>query len=276
MRAKQRNHHLSSPLSQSAANPELPGFEIVRELGRGGMGVVYLAREVSLGRLVAVKMLLSGEFASAALRRRFRTEAESAARLRHPNIVTVHATGEQSGLPYLVMEYVEGDSLDRVLAGTPLDPPAAARLLLPLAEAVEHAHRAGVVHRDLKPANILLQVGSGQPAVGSEDSASSLPAAHCSLPTAMIADFGLARTSGGSGATVTGQILGTPSYMAPEQAACAREIGPAADIYSLGAILYECITGRPPFKAATPLETITQVTSREPAAPRRRRPPRPP
>jgi serine/threonine-protein kinase len=152
---------LHGALAPPLGSPDLPGFEIARELGRGGMGVVYLARERALGRLVAVKVLLSGEFASEAARRRFRTEAESAARLQHPHIVTVHAVGEHAGRPYLVLEYVPGGSLDRRLGGTPLAPRAAADFVRPLADAVEHAHREGIVHRDLKPANVLLASGLG-------------------------------------------------------------------------------------------------------------------
>jgi tetratricopeptide (TPR) repeat protein len=227
------------------AGPDLSGFGVVRELGRGGAGVVYLAREVALDRLVAVKVLLSGEFASASARRRFHTEAEAAANLRHPNIVPLYAIGESAGRPYLVFEYVAGGSLDKHLAGTPLAPRAAAELLRPLADAVAHAHAAGVVHRDLKPANVLL-APPGSP---------------------KIADFGLAKRIDGDGPTATSQVLGTPSYMAPEQAVGAKDVGPAADIYALGAILYECLTGRPPFKAATALETLAHVTGREPAAP---------
>jgi tetratricopeptide (TPR) repeat protein len=228
------------------AGPDLPGFEIVRELGRGGAGVVYLARDRGLGRLVAVKVLLSGEFASPSARQRFRTEAEAAAGLRHPNIVPVHAVGEQGGRPYLVFEFLADGSLDKHLAGTPLAPRAAAELLRPLADAVGHAHSLGIVHRDLKPGNILL--------------------ASPGLP--MISDFGLAKRVDIEGPTATSQVLGTPSYMAPEQATGAKDVGPAADVYALGAILYECLTGRPPFKAATPLETLAHVTGREPAAPR--------
>jgi tetratricopeptide (TPR) repeat protein len=250
------------------AGPELPGFEIVRELGRGGAGVVYLARDRGLGRLVAVKVLLSGEFASASARRRFRTEAEAAAGLRHTNVVPIHAIGEHGGRPYLVFEYVAGGSLDQQLGGTPLAPRAAAALLRPLADAVQHAHSLGVVHRDLKPGNILLKTEDGGRWTESDRVPADSVFGSPSSVLAQIADFGLAKRLDAGGPTVTSQVLGTPSYMAPEQATGAKEVGPPADVYALGAILYECLTGRPPFKAATPLETLAHVTGREPASPR--------
>jgi serine/threonine protein kinase len=250
---------LHGALADATVSPELPGFEVVRELGRGGMGVVYLAREIALDRLVAIKVLISGEFASPAARQRFRAEAESAARMKHAHIVEVHAFGEYAGRPYMVLEYVPGGNLDQRLDGTPLDPRVAAELLRPLAEAVGHAHEAGIVHRDLKTANVLLQIADRKLQIDSDKFA---------VPK--VSDFGLAKRldAGGAGPTATSQILGTPSYMAPEQAVGAKDAGPAADIYSLGAILYECLTGRPPFKAATALETLAQIAGREPVAPR--------
>jgi tetratricopeptide (TPR) repeat protein len=247
--------------------PDFPGFELLRELGRGGMGVVYLARDQSLNRLVAVKVLISGQFASATARQRFRMEAEAAAGLRHPHIVEIHSFGDHNGRPYIVMEHVAGRSLNEHLDGTPLAPRTAARLVCSLADAVQHAHQAGIVHRDLKPANILLRAENSERLTETET-----PRALDSDPNlalfALISDFGLAKRLDSEGPTATSQVLGTPSYMAPEQAAGAKNSSPAVDIYALGAILYECLTGRPPFKAATPLETLAQITDREPATPR--------
>jgi WD40 repeat protein len=216
------------------------------------MGVVYRARQVKLNRMVALKMILAGGHASAADLIRFRSEAEAVARLQHPNIVQIHEVGEHGGLPFFSLEYVPGGSLADRLAGTPWTPEPAARLMAALARAMHAAHEAGVIHRDLKPANVLLDK-EGEPKV---------------------TDFGLAkRLDDGAGPTRTGAIMGTPSYMAPEQAGGkSKEVGPAADIYALGAILYELLTGRPPFKAPTPLDTILQVVSQEPVPPRQLQP----
>jgi WD40 repeat protein/tetratricopeptide (TPR) repeat protein len=225
----------------------VPGYEILAELGRGGMGVVYKARHLALNRVVALKMILSGGHAGADDLARFRGEAEAVARLKHPNVVQVHDVGEADGLPYFSLEFVEGGSLDRKLAGTPLPPREAASLVETLARAMATAHAAGLVHRDLKPANILL-TEEGTP---------------------KITDFGLAKKLDGAGPTASGAVMGTPSYMAPEQAAGrSQEIGPATDVYALGATLYECLTGRPPFRAATPLDTILSVVADEPVPPR--------
>jgi WD40 repeat protein len=228
--------------------PAVPGYEVVKELGRGGMGVVYLARQTSLGRLVALKMIRAGAGADPEEMERFRFEAEAVARLQHPNVVQVHEVGAHGGLPYFSLEYVEGGSLAQRLAGTPMEARAAAELVEVLARAVGAAHDRGILHRDLKPANVLL-TADGQPKV---------------------TDFGLAkRLDGDMGRTQTGAVLGTPSYMAPEQAdGRAREVGPACDVYALGAVLYECLTGRPPFRAASLRETLEQVCTRDPAAPR--------
>jgi tRNA A-37 threonylcarbamoyl transferase component Bud32 len=223
-----------------------PGYEIIEELGRGGMGVVYKARQVKLNRTVALKMILAGRHAGAADLQRFRTEAEAIARLRHPNIVAVYEVGEHEGRPFLSLEFCEGGSLDRKLAGNPLPPQKAAALVQTLAEAMQAAHQANVIHRDLKPANVMLG-GDGTP---------------------RITDFGLARKLDEVGQTQTGAIMGTPSYMAPEQAESKKDVGPAADVYALGAILYQTLTGRPPFRAATTLDTIIQVVSDEPVPPR--------
>jgi WD40 repeat protein len=223
------------------------------------MGVVYKARQVQLNRLVALKMILAGSFAEEDQVARFRAEAEAVARIQHPHIVQIHEIGEADGRPYFSLEFVDGGSLDRKLNGTPLPARQAAEIVATLARAIHVAHTRGVVHRDLKPANVLL-TPDGQPKVTDFGLAKSLD----SEPGALVT--GPARRS--SARTQTGAILGTPSYMAPEQAAGKpAEIGPAADIYALGAILYELLTGRPPFKAATPLDTVLQVISEEPVPP---------
>jgi ABC-type amino acid transport substrate-binding protein/tRNA A-37 threonylcarbamoyl transferase component Bud32 len=235
-----------------AGRPEVPGYEVLGELGRGGMGVVYQARQVKANRLVALKMILSGAHASPADVARFRREAEAVARLSHPNIVQVYEVGEHQGLPFFSLEFVEGGTLAQKLSGTPQPAPWAARMVEVLARAVHFAHQRNVIHRDLKPANILLPGDKEAP-----------------LFSAKIADFGLAkRLEGEAHPTQSGAILGTPAYMAPEQASGGKGVGPAADVYALGAILYECLTGRPPFHAPTPLDTLLQVLEREPAPPR--------
>jgi WD40 repeat protein len=231
--------------------PRLHGCEVLHELGRGAMGVVYLAWRQNLRRLEAVKMLLPGQSAGPAAVARFRTEGEAAARLHHPNIVAIYEVGESDGRPYLAMEYVDGGTLARG-GGTPRPSQQAARLVKTLAWATHYAHGKGVVHRDLKPANVLLAVDG----------------------TPRIADFGLAKLLvGGHQVTQTGAVLGTPSYMAPEQAdGRNKEVGALADVYALGVILYELLTGRPPFKADTQLETLRQVVHCEPVGVRRLQP----
>lgn len=223
-------------------------FELLEELGRGGMGIVYKARQISLGRIVALKMLLQGELASAADQARFRIEAESTARLDHPHIVPVYEVGEQEGQAYFTMKYVDGTTLALRLFEGPLPPREAAELLLPVCQAIHYAHERGVLHRDLKPSNILIDA-EGRPHVS---------------------DFGLAkRLEGGSTLTRTGAIVGTPSHMAPEQAAGSRgTLSPASDVYSLGTILYQMLTGRPPFQAASPLDTVLLVLEQDPVPPR--------
>jgi tetratricopeptide (TPR) repeat protein len=251
--------------------PVIAGYEILGELGRGGMAVVYKARQEGLNRLVALKMILSGSHAGQLEVARFRLEAEAVARLQHPNIVQIYEIGEADGFPFLSLEFVDGGSLTERLNGTPLSLQVAAGLVQTLALAVHYAHQHGIVHRDLKPANILL---SGEWGVESGESppGSRLLIPHSSLPTPKITDFGLAKPAkGDSGLTRSGTILGTPSYMAPEQAE-SRSVGPPADIYALGAILYETLTGRPPFRAETHLDTIMQVITDEPVPPSRLNP----
>jgi eukaryotic-like serine/threonine-protein kinase len=290
---------LAPPVEISATNAggtmgELPRdfgpYELIREIGRGGMGVVYEARQKGLDRSVAVKMILAGHLASPELVRRFQAEAKAAARLRHSNIVHIHDVGQFHGQDFFAMEYIEGQSLAeriadssrhtpcavaggthgvpaKVAGGTqsvpatvgggtrsvpaaagPIDVPTAVRLVATVARAVEHLHQQGIIHRDLKPSNILLDA-DGQP---------------------YVTDFGLAKVfAPGSDMTSTGVIAGTPSYMAPEQALGHRaEVGPTADVYSLGAILYELLAGAPPFHAETPLDTLMEMLGGDPAMPR--------
>jgi WD40 repeat protein/tRNA A-37 threonylcarbamoyl transferase component Bud32 len=237
------------PAAPRGPHPTLPGYEILGELGRGGMGVVYKARQVRLNRAAALKMILAGQHAGAESAARFLGEAAAVAKLQHPNIVQIFHIDEHAGFPYFEMEFVGGGSLAARLDGTPRPPRQAARLVETLAGAMAEAHRQGVVHRDLKPGNILL-TPDGVPKV---------------------ADFGLAKLLNvESGLTRTDSILGSPSYMAPEQAeGKTKDVGPAADIYALGAILYELLTGRPPFRGATVLETLEQVKTAEPVPPSR-------
>jgi serine/threonine protein kinase len=241
----------STPVSATPV-PSIPGYEILEELGRGGMGVVYKARQTALKRLVALKMILAGGHASKEDLNRFLAEAQAVARLQHPNIVQVYEIGEKDGLPYFSLEFVEGGTLSKHLAGTPLPPRDAAQLTVTLSLAIEAAHQAGIVHRDLKPANVLLASG---------DTPLAVP---------KIADFGLAKTlDDDSGQTRTGAIMGTPSYMSPEQASGqTKAIGTRTDVYALGTMLYDMVTGRSPFRAATVLETLEQVRTQEPVSPR--------
>jgi serine/threonine protein kinase/Tfp pilus assembly protein PilF len=237
---------------RGARVPEIPGYEILGELGRGAMGVVYKALQVRLNRQVAIKMILAGDHADPDTHVRFLAEAETIARLQHPHIVQIYAIGDCDGRPYFELEFVEGGSLGARLDGTPWPPRSAARLLECLARAAAEAHRLGIVHRDLKPGNILM-TADGEP---------------------KISDFGLAKTlEEDSGLTRTESILGSPSYMAPEQAdGRAKDVGPSADIYALGANLYELLTGRPPFVAPTILATLDLVKNTEPVPPRRLQP----
>jgi eukaryotic-like serine/threonine-protein kinase len=228
---------------------KVPGYEILGELGRGGMGVVYKARQIGLNRLCALKMILAGGLASADSLLRFKLEAEAIAHLQHPNIVQVYEIGEAEECPYFSLEFVDGTNLQNRIAATPQPPADTARLMYQICQGVHAAHQRGVLHRDLKPANVLM-TKDGVP---------------------KITDFGLAKRieEKDQGQTKTGAILGTPSYMAPEQAmGRAKDVGPAADIYSLGAVLYDMLTGRPPFRGETVMDTLNQVQKLEPLPPR--------
>jgi tetratricopeptide (TPR) repeat protein/tRNA A-37 threonylcarbamoyl transferase component Bud32 len=231
--------------------PEAPqsvaGYDVLGTLGRGAMGVVYKARQRGLNRLVALKMILAGDHAGERELARFQAEAEAVARLHHPNIVQIYEVGEEQGRPFFSLEFVDGTSLDKKAGATPLPPLEAAVLVQKLAEAMEYAHKNGIIHRDLKPANVLL-AADGSPKIG---------------------DFGLAKKlDEDAGQTRTGTVLGTPSYMAPEQAeGRLDDVGPLSDLYSLGAILYELLTGRPPFKGSTVLDTLHQLRTMEPVPP---------
>jgi len=239
-------------LELQPAAAELPRtfgqYELLAEIGRGGMGVVYKARQTTLDRTVAVKMILAAHLASAEHVRRFHAEAKAAARVRHSHIVHIHEVGRLHGQDYFVMEYIEGDNLADRIARQPIDVRTTVRLLGAVGRAVDHLHRQGIIHRDLKPSNILLD-DEGQP---------------------YVTDFGLAKIrEPDSQMTASGVISGTPSYMAPEQASGrSAAVGPAADIYSLGAILYEMLTGRPPFREPNPLDTLLGVLGRDPVLPR--------
>ena len=240
---------LPGPETARWALPSIPGYEIEGVLGRGGMGIVYRARQVMLNRIVALKMILAGEHAGHEASVRFLSEAEMVAKLRHPHIVQIYGFGAHDDRPYLELEYLEGGSLAQRLDGTPWPPAQAAGLLETLARAIDQAHQREIIHRDLKPANILLAADG----------------------TPKITDFGLAKSMRAHpDLTHSGAIMGSPSYMAPEQAeGKTRETGPAADLYSLGVILYELLTGRPPFRGSTVYATLHQVKTAEPVPPAR-------
>lgn len=219
-------------------------YELIKEIARGGMGVVYKARQLNLNRIVALKMILAGQFANSEDIQRFHTEAEAAAQLDHPGIVPIFEIGEHKGKHYYSMGYIEGSSLSQVIANGPMPPSRAADLMKQICHAMAYAHEKGVIHRDLKPSNILID-SNGNPKV---------------------TDFGLAKQlNGNSNLTETGRVIGTSSFMAPEQATGRIEaIGPTSDVYALGATLYFLLAGRPPFQALSMVETIRQVIEMEP------------
>ena len=240
-------HGATPDLAHGDAFRHFGDYELQREIARGGMGVVYKARQVKLNRPVALKMILAGNFAGEAEIRRFYLEAEAAANLNHPGIVPIFEVGQHEGQHFFSMGFVEGQSLAHRVATGPLPPRDAASLIVQIAEAVQYAHENDVIHRDLKPGNVLLDA-QGHPKV---------------------TDFGLAKKlRSDSALTASGQIMGTPSYMPPEQAQARADVGPLADVYSLGAILFCLLTGRPPFQAANVMETLKQVVEQDPPAPR--------
>ncbi|HMP60950.1 MAG TPA: serine/threonine-protein kinase, partial [Gemmatales bacterium] len=263
--------------------PDFSGYEIIRELGRGGMGVVFLARQTRLGRLVAVKML-TAPFLEPRDLQRLRLEAQTLAALRHPHIVQIHDVGEVTGRPFLALEYVAGGTLAERLRGQPPSPHEAARLVAPLAAAMHAAHAQGIIHRDLKPGNVLLmdadKPDQAPDATSERSDNSELPASRQTArlderPPATpgqgqlfpkITGFGLAKRLGGSGSqTLSGMIVGTPEYMAPEQAGAHHsDVSPSVDVFALGTILYEMLTGRPPHRGTTLVETLFQVQHLDP------------
>jgi len=260
---------------ESVATGAIRGFgdyELLEEIARGGMGVVYRARQIQANRIVALKMILAGQFAASLYIERFQAEAEAAANLDHPNIVPIYDVGQHDGQHYFSMGYVDGQSLAQRIADGPLACRDAAELLVPVADAVHYAHERGIIHRDLKPANVLLKEDQGSKVEGRGTNSDSQPSTLNFQP--MVTDFGLAkRLEAADGLTASGDVIGTPSYMPPEQATGqAAQMGPAGDVYSLGAILYCLVTGHPPFRAASTLDTLEQVVEREPVPLRRQNP----
>jgi serine/threonine protein kinase len=280
---------LDSRAKQSGEEPrtapmlELPGYELLSELGRGGMGVVYKARTVKDHRLVAIKMLRDGVLADAKHLARFHSEALTLSSLEHPNFLKIYEIGDFQGRPFLALQFAEGGNLaDRIGPALPA-PAETARLIETLAQAMQYAHDRGIVHRDLKPANILLDCRPSAVGDRSEETQSILAdlfgstAAGRQPAAVLIADFGLVKHAEFQGMTHTGDLLGTPSYMAPEQAEARHDdVGPATDIYALGTILYELLTGQPPFKGLTTFATLEQVRFQKPVPPRRLKPGVPP
>jgi serine/threonine protein kinase len=243
--------HVAKKVDLAPALGDFGDYELLSEVARGGMGIVFRARQKGLNRIVALKMILAGKLANAEEVKRFQIEAQAAARLQHPNIVAIYEVGAQDGHQFFSMEFISGQSLHRLLTKEVLPGQVAARYLEQIARALHYAHSKGVLHRDLKPANVLINE-QDQP---------------------KLTDFGLAKVieggQDGAGPTQSGAIMGTPAYMSPEQASgTTRNFGPACDVYGAGAILYECLTGRPPFKGETALDTIMQVLHEEPLPPR--------
>ncbi|MDB5308381.1 MAG: hypothetical protein JWO38_2583 [Gemmataceae bacterium] len=270
---------LHRPLTPASPNPSAPGFEILEELGRGGMGVVYKARQIALNRVVALKMVLAGPRAQESDQLRFLAEAEAVAAVRHANVVEVFEFGHNGGVPYFAMELLEGGSLSRLLYERgPLPPGESAILVEQIARGLQAAHDVGVIHRDLKPGNILFKNAvPGLGNAGSDPGTPSSPGASNSGPgipsrglVPKITDFGLAKRGQGYDLTTTGVVMGTPAYMAPEQATGnGKWVGPTADIYALGVVLYECLIGRPPFEAADPILLLGRVVRDDPVPVRR-------
>jgi WD40 repeat protein len=265
--------HGTLPSSPGETRPVVSGkwfgdYELLHEVGHGGMGVVYKARDIKLQRTVALKMIRAGHLATLEEIRRFQAEAEAVAQLDHPGIVPVYEVGECQGLHYFSMGFVEGGSLSARLKEGPLPPREAADLVRRVAEAVAYAHGRGIIHRDLKPGNILLQMQNAECRMQNEKPDSAFCILHSAFCIPKVTDFGLAkRVEGTSHLTLTGEVVGTPNYMAPEQASGkANQTGPAADVYSLGAVLYCTLTGRPPFQSASALETLQQLVQREPVS----------
>jgi serine/threonine protein kinase len=245
-------HDVSSIRSESVHLPELPGYELLERVGQGGMGVVYKARQTALDRFVAIKTILPHGALRDEQRRRFDREAKVMASLQHPNVVQIHEIGEGDDFPYLVMEYLQGGRLSDRIEGRPMETHEASELIAVLARCVSHAHARGVIHRDLKPSNVLFTLDG----------------------TPKICDFGLAKCfESADDCTSSGQLLGTPSYMAPEQVRQTDEpVGPSADVYALGVVLYECLSGYPPFLAHSPLEVLQLVMAQDPVPLRRLQP----
>jgi formylglycine-generating enzyme required for sulfatase activity len=255
-------------ITSISAPVEVPGYELLAEVGRGGMGVVYKARQLRPARIVALKMLLAGRQASHEERARFLGEAQAVAQLQHPHIVALYDAGQHGDLLYFTLEFVGGGSLARLLRGAPLPPDNAARLVQQVARGIQYAHERGIFHRDLKPGNILLQTGEPAPPTDNQTAPEKERELLLERAIPKIADFGLAKNLAvDSALTPTDAVLGTPSYMAPEQASSVKRAGAAADVYALGAILYECLTGRPPFHGPTHVDTLLQVLHDEPIAP---------
>ncbi|MBI2946626.1 MAG: serine/threonine protein kinase, partial [Verrucomicrobia bacterium] len=251
----------------------LGDYELLEEIARGGMGIVYKARQKSLNRIVALKLLLFGELSNEAFIQRFRVEAQAAASLKHPNIVAVYEIDQEAGQHYFSMEYVEGQNLAQLVRDKPLPAKKAAAYVKTIAEAIDSAHEKGILHRDLKPSNVLIDA-EDRVRVTDFGLAKRMPESRVEGRASRASD-----TSGAMGArpstldprldlTVTGQVLGTPNYLSPEQALARKEIGAATDVYALGGILYYLLTARPPFQAETLAEMLQQVVNAEPVSPR--------